>query len=128
MISAQWEQVVNEISSLGSPKHTDWILMGYLPLSLAQNPDRLGALSLAQSSMLYELIRNPVIRQSLQQISRDCLKVKPRGAATLEMENRFYVVSAQPREIGCALFPTGTGQKASSQRWLSGGNCVGLCV
>lgn len=40
------------------------------------------------------------------------MKVKPRGAATLEMENKFYVVSTQPREIDTS-FPIGTAQKAS---------------
>lgn len=52
--------------------------------------------------------------------------MKPKGTATLEMENKFCV-SAQPRERDIS-FPTGTAQRASSQRWLSGGNCAGLCV
>lgn len=53
--------------------------------------------------------------------------MKPRGAATLEMENKFCVVSAQPRERDTS-FPIGTAQRASSQRWLSDGNCAELCV
>lgn len=32
--------------------------------------------------------------------------MEPRGAATLELENKFYLVSTQPREVG-ALFPVG---------------------
>lgn len=89
-----------------------------IPKAYRLNPQRLpalptvsesrpsGALSLAQSSLFDELIRNSVTRQSLQQISRGCLKVEPRGAATLELENKFYLVSTQPRDMG-ALFPVG---------------------
>lgn len=85
------------------------------------------ALPLAQSSLFDELIRNSVTRQSLQQISRGCLKAEPRGAATLGLENKFYIVSTQPREMG-ALFPVGTEQRASSQGQLSGGDSAGIYV
>lgn len=98
-----------------------------LPLFTVSEARSSGTQSLAQSFMFDELIRNSVTRQSLLQISRGCLKVEPRGASTSGRENKLCVVSAQPREMD-ASFPTGAEQRASSQRWLSGGNCAGFCV